>query len=81
MTSIILLSVVAVLSCFGPIIVRNFFNVCKILTIYTDIYDIELYFQNFIRTNLNWMAGRSLDTSVREYVHLVAQRDPERLSC
>jgi len=38
------------------------------LTIYTDIYDIKLYFQNSMRANnsrvagRSWPAGRSVDT-------------------
>ena len=30
--------------------------------IYTDICDIQLHFQNFMRLNNNRVAGRSLDT-------------------
>ena len=68
MVSIILLTIVAVILCFGFIIIRHFFNVYKKLTIYTDIFDIKLHFQNFMRANSNrmagriWPTGRSLDT-------------------
>ena len=57
MMSIIMPSVVAVMLCFGLIIIRNSFNACKKLAIYTDIYDIQLHFQNLMWANNNWMAG------------------------
>ena len=31
------------------------------LTIYTDIYDIQLHVQTLVWANTNWMAGCSLD--------------------
>ena len=49
---------------------QKLFQRLQKLTIFTDIYDIQLHFQNFVRANNNWMtgriwpAGRSLDTPV-----------------
>ena len=68
MMSITLPSMVAVMPCSGLIIIIHFLDVCKTLTIYTDMCDIQLHFQNFMRANNSWMAGRiwpadrSLDT-------------------
>ena len=50
-------SMVAVMLCFELIIIRYFFNVCKKLTMYTVMYDIQLHFQKFMRGNNSWMAG------------------------
>ena len=69
LVSITLPSMIAMVLYFGLNIFRYFFNVCKNLTIYTGIYDIKQHFQNFMRANSSWMAGRvwptslSLDTS------------------
>ena len=57
MMSIIFPSVVAVMLCFGLIIIRHFFNACKKLTMHTDLNDIQLHFQNAIWANKNWMDG------------------------
>ena len=57
-TSIRLPSMEAVTLCFGLIIIKNFFNDCKDLTIRTDIYDIQEHFQSFMQANNNWMVGR-----------------------
>ena len=68
MMAITLPSMVALMQCFELIIIRHFFDDCKKLTMHTDMYDIQLHFQNFMRANSNWMvsciwpAGRSLDT-------------------
>ena len=70
MISMTLPSIVAVITCYGLIIIRHFFNVCKKLTSYTDINDIKLHCQAFMRPNNNrmagriWPTGRSLDTPV-----------------
>ena len=61
MMSIILSSMIAVMLCFGFIIIRHFCNVCKIMKIYTDIYDIQLHFQTFM-ADCSWPTGRRLDT-------------------
>ena len=37
------------------IIIRLFFSACKKLTVYTEIFDIQLYLQNFKWANNNWM--------------------------
>ena len=55
-------SMVAAALCLGLIIIRHFFSVCKKLTVYTDIYDIQLHFHIFTGPNNYWMADCSLDT-------------------
>ena len=51
-------------------IIRHFFNDSKKLTTYTNIYDLQLRPQNFMRANNNWMVGslwhHSLDTVALE---------------
>ena len=42
---------------------QTFLQRLQTLIIYTDIYDIQLHSQNFVRANNNRMVGRSLNTS------------------
>lgn len=68
MMSIALPSMVDLRLCFGLIIIRHFFNVCKKLIIYTDIYDIQPHFEKCMQANNTCMAGSSLDTyTIEEY--------------
>ena len=62
MVSVTLSSIVAIMQCFGLIIITHFFDAYKKLTIHTVIYDIQLHLQNFMWANNNWMASSSLDT-------------------
>ena len=57
--------------CFGLIIIRHFFDGCKKLTIYTDIYEIQLHFQKFMRANTNRMAGRGFDIPALRDWHIM----------
>ena len=79
MMSVILLSMVAVMLCVESIIIKHFFNVCKILTIYRDIYDMLQHFQNCLRASNNWMAGRSLDNLVLEVYICMPSGNPSLL--
>ena len=75
--SMTLPSSVAVITCFGLIISRHFFNVCKKIDI---IYDI-LHFQNFMLANSNRMAGRSVDIPVINRLPHFRQRSHMSVSC